>query len=240
MIGKIYSSLLGLLVAVTLVLVAGSVDAQNRPDGRGRGGPFGGGGGPLDLLQRPDVQAELELLDDQKEAVRELSRTSNERRREAFTGFAAQFRNREASEEERRALQDKVREAMQKLNEGTEAGLDFLLPHQRQRLSQLEIQFRMRGGGGALGSREVSEGLALTKEQREQLRNKSRELGQDFAKKVAELRRQMQEQLLAELNPEQRAKFKEMVGDPFEFQDRPPGAGGQRGPRGEGERPPRQ
>ncbi len=242
MIPKIYSSSLGLLVILGLSLVAatGTVEAQNRPDGRGRGLPFGGGGGPLELLQRGDVQAELELLDDQKESVRELARTSNERRRDMFGGFAAEFRNRDASEEERQALRDKVRQAMEKLNQETEAGLDFLLPHQRQRLSQLEVQFRMRGGGTALGSREVGEKLALTDEQREKLRDKSRELGQDFAKKVAELRRRMQEQLLAELSPEQQATFKEMVGDPFEFRDRQPGpGGGQRAPRAGGERPQR-
>lgn len=234
---KLSSSANRLLLACSIaaLLMAVEARAQNRPDGRGRGGPFGGGGA-VELLQRADVQAELELLDEQKEAARELLGKSNERRREVFGGFAEQFRNRDASEDQRRALQEQVREAMQKLNAETEASLDFLLPHQRKRLAQLEIQFRMRGAGGALGSREVSEGLALTDEQKEAVREKSRELAQEFAKKMAELRLQMQEQLLAELNPEQRAKFQELVGDPFEFQDRPPGAGGPRGPRGNGER----
>jgi hypothetical protein len=35
--------------------------------------------------------------------------------------------------------------------------------------------------------------------------------------------------LLAELEPEQRAKFQELVGDPFEFQDQGPGRGGRPG-----------
>ena len=52
-----------------------------------------------------------------------------------------------------------------------------------------------------------------------------------------ELRREMQEKLLAELHPEQRAKLHEMLGDPFEFQDRPPRGGPDRGPPGGGERP---
>ncbi|MDA1051630.1 MAG: hypothetical protein O3C40_14270 [Planctomycetota bacterium] len=231
---------------VGLSLLTCAAFAQPRPDGRGRGGSGGGppgfgGGGPLELLQRSDVQAELELLDDQKDEARELVEQFNERRRELFSGFAEQFRNRDAAEADREALQNKVQEAMRTLNKETEEGLSFLLPHQRKRLSQLEIQFQMRGGGGlgALGSREVGEQLAVTDEQREVLRDKALELGQEFGRKIAELRREMQEKLLAELNPEQRAKFQELVGDPFEFQDRPPGGGRDRGQRGDGERPQR-
>ncbi|MBC8350415.1 MAG: hypothetical protein H8E66_00405 [Planctomycetes bacterium] len=230
------------LVATCIGLSVGASAsiAQQRPGGQGRGGPPGfGSGGPLELLQRADVQGELELLDDQKEEARDLVQKFNERRRELFSGFAEQFRNRDATDEQRQALRSKVQETMQTLNKETEQGLSFLLPHQRERLSQLEVQFRMRGGGGlgALGSREIGEKLGVTEEQREALRDKSLELGQEFSKKLAELRRELQDQLLAELNPDQRAKFQAMVGDPFEFQDRPPGGGRERGQRGEGERP---
>jgi len=237
--------LLRLATCIGLSLLTGAAFGQPRANGPGRGGPGGGppgfgGGGPLELLQRPDVQAELELLDDQKDDLRSLVEQSNERRRELGRSFAEQFRNRDAaSDTDRDALRNKVQEAFGALNKETEQGLSFLLPHQRKRLSQLEIQFRMRGGGGlgALGSREISEQLEITDEQREVLREKAMELGQEFSKKLAELRREMQGKLLAELNPEQRAKFQEMLGDPFEFQDRPPGGGPDRGPPGGVERP---
>lgn len=227
-------------VCIMVTLVAAVANSQQRGSGQGRGGPPGfGGGGPLELLQRADVQSELELIDDQKDEARALVEKFNERRRELFSGFAEEFRNRDATDEQRQQLRSKVQETMKTLNEETERGLSFLLPHQRQRLSQLEIQFRMRGGGGlgALGSREVSEKLNVTDEQRDAMRTKAQVLGQEFTQKLAELRREMQEKLLAELNPEQRAAFKEMVGDPFEFQDRPPGGGRGRPQRGEGERP---
>jgi len=229
-----FKRLLLLTTCIGLSLLACETSAQPRPEGRGRGGgpPGFGGGGPLELLQRPDVQAELELLDDQKNDLRALVEKSNERRRELFSGFPDQFRNRDAfSEADREALRNKVQEAFQSLNKETEQGLSFLLPHQRKRLSQLEIQFRMRGGGGfgALASPEIGAQLDVTDAQREILRDKAMELGREFGKKVAELRREMQEKLLDELNPEQRAKFQEMLGDPFEFQDRPPGGGRDRG-----------
>ncbi len=231
-----------LATCIGLSLLTGVTLAQPRPEGRGRGGPGGGpfgfGGGPVELLQRADVQAELELLDDQKNDLRALVEKSNERRREVLGGFAEQFRNREVAEADREALRENFQEAMRKLSDEVELGLSFLLPHQRKRLSQLELQFQMRGGGGlgALGSPEIGEQLAVTEQQRAALREKALELGQEFGKKIAELRREMQDKLLAELNPEQQAKFKEMLGDPFEFQDRPPGGGPGQGPPRGGER----
>jgi len=221
-----------LLVCVGLSLLTCVVVAQQRPEGRGWGGGSGGGfgvgfggGGPLDLLQRADVQAELELLDEQKKEMHARVETFNERRRELLRSFADQFRDRDAgSEADREALRAKVQEAFRTLSQETEAGLSFLLPHQRKRLSQLEIQFRLRGFGGlgALGSREIGDQLSVTDEQREVLRHKATELGHELSKKIAELRREMQEKLLAELTSEQRETFREMLGDPFEFQDRPP------------------
>ncbi|MCB9874908.1 MAG: hypothetical protein H6821_12090 [Planctomycetaceae bacterium] len=216
-----------LLTYLTMSMVTCTVFGQLRPEGRGRfgaGGPSGfGGGGPLELLQRADVQAELELLDDQKEELSAAIARFAERRREVLGKFAEQFRNRDAaSDADREALRTEVQEAFRVLNSGVEEELRFLLPHQRKRLAQLEIQFRLRGVGGlgALGSREIGEQLAVTDMQRETLRIKAIELGREFSKKVAALRNEMQEQLLAELNADQRTKFQEMLGSPFEFQDR--------------------
>jgi hypothetical protein len=103
----------------------------------------------------------------------------------------------------------------------------------------LVFQYRMRAGGafGTLALPEIGEQLGVTDEQRDVLREKAIELGQEFGKRMAELRREMQDKLLAELSPEQRAKFQELLGDPFEFQDRPPGGGPGRGPPGGGDRP---
>jgi hypothetical protein len=232
------------LTCLGLSLVACDSLAQQRPDGRGRsgvvGGPPGfGPGGPLELLQRPDVQTELELLDDQTKELGEVVLQFNEQRRELLMDSMRQFRDPNATDADREALRGKIQEDLRALNEETEAGLTFLLPHQRRRLSQLEIQFRMRAGGGlgALGSQEIVEQLGVTEEQREMLRSKAVELGQEFSQKIAELRREMQDKLLAELNPDQRAKFQEMLGDPFEFQDRPPGAGSRPGSPSGGARP---
>jgi hypothetical protein len=68
------------------------------------------------------------------------------------------------------------------------------------------------------------------------LRTKSEELERDLRKKIADLRRQAQDELLSLLTPEQQGKIREMVGEPFEFVEperRPPnrGPGGAELPR---------
>lgn len=197
--------------------------------GRGFGGMGFGGPGGLGLLQREDVQEELELLDDQKTQIRELQEKSRERMGEVFRGF----RGGDSGGDRR----DELRDTFRKFNEETQAELEkILLPHQAKRLKQLEVQMRMRGGVmGALGG-DVAEQIGLTEDQTEKLRDKARELEQEMRKKLTELRKQMQDQLLAELGPDQREKFNELVGEPFEFRDEAPGQfGGPAGFRQRGE-----
>lgn len=231
-------SYLAALVVVGLFVAA--VQAQP-PGGRGPGGGFGGGfgggmfGGPTALLQREDVQAELELLDEQKAQVRALAEKTRERMGEMFRGQ----RDRGGGEGNERG--DQLRDAFRKFNEETQAEVDkILLPPQAKRLKQLEVQMRMRGGVmGALNG-DVADELKISEEQRDKLREKAQSLEQELRKKMAEVRKQLQDQLLAELNPQQRAQFNEMVGDPFEFRDEAPqggpggGFGGFRGNREQG------
>jgi hypothetical protein len=104
-----------------------------------------------------------------------------------------------------------------------------LLPHQSKRLKQLEVQLRMRGRMmGALDG-DVAQQLGITEDQQGKLREKAEGLERELRKKMAEARKQMQDQLLAELSPEQRTQFNELVGEPFEFKDEPPPGFGGRG-----------
>jgi Spy/CpxP family protein refolding chaperone len=221
---------LGCLAAI---LVAGmlNISIQAQPPGGFRGGPGGPGGGamfggPVALLQREDVQQELELLEDQKTQLKAMNEKTRERMGELFRGQRGG-----AEGNDRR---DELRETFRKFNEETQAEVDkILLPHQSKRLQQLEVQMRMRGGVmGALGG-DVAEKLGISEEQRDKLREKAQGLEQELRKKMAEVRKQMQDQLLAELSPEQRKQFNDMVGDPFEFKDEAPPPGGFGG-RGEG------
>ncbi|MHB0959815.1 MAG: hypothetical protein ACYC0X_30185 [Pirellulaceae bacterium] len=228
---------LAMAALMTLVCVC-SAQAQGRrgqgqnqpggpPPGGFQGGPggfggmmggFGRGASELALLGREEVQKELVLVDDQLSQLEEL-RDNNDMR--------AMFEKlRDLPQEERMA---KGRELMEASQKKTQQQIDeILLPHQADRLKQLVHQFQLRGGGG-LASEEVGEKLGISEEQREKLRTKARELEQQLRKKLVD-------DLLKELTPEQQAKYKELVGEPFEFQqDERMGPGG-RGPGAPGGR----
>ena len=217
-----------LVVATGLILLATDVMAQG-PGGRGRGGRGGGGqgrGGIQALLQREDVQRELEITDDQMEELRELGqnrgdRSQREKMREELEGL---------SDDER---QEKLQEMRQKRTEDQKAQLgEVLLPQQIRRLEQLTAQFTVSAAGGqAMFRGAIAEQLGLTEKQKEELQEKAEELQKEYNKRMAKLRKEMQEELLEELSPEQRKKFHDMMGESFEF-EQTQGRGGRGGGRG--------
>ncbi len=226
------------------MLVSG-VSAQ---PGGGFGQPGGGfGGRPEDLLRRDDVRKELELVDDQIKQLDELGNRQREGGRDRFAGLQ------DLSQEERG---QKMREIFEQLAAETQKELDkILLPHQSERLGQLVVQFRLRGGASrALTSTQVTEDLKITDEQKENIQKKADELQGELDKKIAQLREELQAEILKELTPEQQAQWKELVGKPFEFQqtqggigggnfgggNRGGGPGGQGGQGGDNPRPTRQ
>lgn len=235
--------LVGLVAAGCCLLAMAGSAAQAQPQrgaggGLGGFGGFGGGfgfGGLADALRREDVRKELELLDDQVAQLEKLAETRREKMRELFSSL------RDLPQEQRG---EKMRELFQKAQQDTEAEIGkILLPHQMKRAKQLTLQLRLRGAvRGMLGDQMVQD-LGLTEDQKAGLRKKSEQLEEELWKKYAALRSQAQNDLLRLLTPAQLAKWKEMVGEPFEFQRdefprpgaAPPGGdSGGRGRRGGG------
>lgn len=169
------------------------------------------GGRPTDLLSRADVRKELEILDDQVEKLEALSAKRRERFREMYAELG------DLSREERN---QKLRERFTEFNEQTKKDLGgILLPHQSKRLDQIVVQYQLRSGlSRTLGNSAVSEALGISDEQKEQIQTRATQLGQEFQKKINEFRNELREQLLQELTPKQRAMWKDLVGEPFEFQ----------------------
>jgi hypothetical protein len=236
----------GAVLAATIVLISGA-GLQAQPPAGGQGGPggFGGFGGPgafgglgmgglgggdsLGLLLRPDVRVELELLDEQTAELQKLA-----------DGMRDQFRDLMVPDENV-SWQDRMqrfREVAEKARDEAQQKVDkILLPHQKKRLEQLSNQMRMPGGAmrGLTGG-PVADELGLTDAQRERIRAKAENLEAELRQKLAELRAQAQAELLKELTPQQQAKIKEMLGEPFEFRRDEPqfGRGGPGGPGGPG------
>jgi len=217
-------SAIALAAMLAVAVVAESVQAQ--PGGRGRGGP-GFGGGTMGLLQNEQVREELGIVDDQMEEIRALGEEMRDEMRSVFQGL------RDLPEDERRAAFEGMREKMEGLRADMESKMNrVLLPHQVDRLKQINVQMdvQRRGVAGALEGGSLAEELNLTEAQMEQLREKAEKVQEDLRKKIEELRAKAQDDILGVLTPEQRATYKKLVGEAFEMEFR--GFRGRGGPGG--------
>lgn len=110
----------------------------------GPGGPGGffGGGGMLGLVAHDEVQQELQLVDEQKEKVRGITEEMQTKVRDMF----GQMRN--LSDDERRSKFGEIRTKIEGLAADSEKQLGkVLLPHQLDRLKQIDLQTKMRYRG---------------------------------------------------------------------------------------------
>jgi transcriptional regulator with XRE-family HTH domain len=145
-----------------------------------------------------------------------------------------------------------MQEQMEELEQKVEA---VLLPHQLERLDEIQLQLR---GADALTDENVAEKLGLSDDQVSQLESirdetaaQMRELfqaggfapGADVSdedrqarrEQFQQLREEASEKLLAVLTEEQQQQFDEMKGEPFELDmSQFRGQGGRRGPGGGG------
>ena len=215
----------GALVVFALQLQA----IQAQPGGgRGWGNMFNNS---LFLLNDEKVQEELGLVDDQMEQLRDLQRDARESMREMFSGMREM--SREEREERMAEVQDELAEKMKELKGQVD---EILLPHQTKRLDEIGFQSRARRGtANALASDELAEKLGITDQQKEELQEAAEKAQKKMQEEVAKLRKKMEDEILGVLSKEQRAKYKQLIGEPFEFQQR--GWGRQRGQRGRENRP---
>lgn len=221
------------LFAVALTVAIGST-AFAQP---GRGG-FGGFDSSLMLLMNQDVVKELELVPEQQEKLRALGEKARDDMRDMFSGL------RDLNEEERRERFAEMREKMAEVQESLKEEVDeILLPQQRDRLAQIHFQSqnRRRGTTGALTSDAVVDALDISEEQLEEMQKKADEVREELEEKIAKAREEAKDDILSVLTPAQRKKYDELMGEPFEFQQRgfqgfQGRGGGDRGNRGGGDR----
>ena len=219
---------LGLAAILALFL---SVDVVMAQPGRGgqRGGSVFGQVTQLSLLGQESVQKELELVEEQIDSIREIQDQQRESMRELFSGMRDQFQG--MDDGERRSAFAEIQTKMQESNKEFEAAaMEELLPHQLNRLKQLQAQGQMRRNGGAQSGRipeSLIEELGLTEEQIEELKAKAEEVAAKLKEKIAKLQAQAQEEIFSSvLSKDQHARYKDMMGEEFEFEERGRGFGG--------------
>ena len=247
-------------IAAAVVLSSSVMMASAQgPQRGGRPGGAGGPGGPggmmmmgmgarggaanlVGLLSRAEVQAEIEMMPDQVAGLRKMAeRTRPER---------LDFDFRSATDEARSAYMAKI-QAQQAERAAAEKDQleELLMPKQFERLEQIALQAQ---GAMALLTPEVAGKLSISKEVTETMtkdvtasQEKGRELFQTLTRgdrdrdaagsmreKMEEMRKELETNLVGHLSDEQKTKFEEMKGKPFELA--PMTFGGRGGPGGAG------
>jgi len=195
---------LSLVMGLALGL-ASAVQAQ-------RQGFFPGPGG---MLMNPGVQKELKLTDDQVGKLKDSLGKVRDSHKDDFAKI------REMSDEDRQKLMQKVGDESQKAIAGV------LDAKQMKRFKQIQWQL---GGARALGDPEVQKALKLSDDQKKKLKTifadsqkKMQALFQGgnvegAREKFQDIRKQTQEKATGVLTDEQKKSWKELKGQPFEFQ----------------------
>ena len=235
------------LLAVCLVLgLSQSVDAQpGRPDGPpgGFGGPgfgppgfgppggFGFGfaapmGGLLNLAQLPEVVKELKLTESQVELIEKLQRQQMDAERERLSSLdPSELFN--LDERQRNARMSQMRKDMDAQANETQEKLKALIePNQWQRLEQLMVQ---QQGVQSLRLPRIAERLKLTPQQSQTIEDLQANAipvpggfgGPPDFEAMEKNRRESERKIVESFSEEQKQKWEELRGAPFEFSSEP-------------------
>ena len=170
------------------------------------------GADPWSIVNNPQIQQELELVDEQKQQLRDLQKEYQKQLSERMQEFTKGGFDPESGKRIK-DLFSEMRDTMQ-----TRMG-DILLPHQMDRLNQVSVQMEMRnrGDANALMGKRLAEMLGIDEEQKKRIEERSEEIKKKLEEKIAKLKDEAKQELLDELTSTQRKKLKELTGDKFEY-----------------------
>ena len=167
---------------------------------------------PLGMLQRKQIQEELDLSKDQIEVVKELQRDIQRQTREIFSS-GAKFGGDAARMME--TAQKAIRENIEK-----ELG-EVLSVKQIQRLGQLEVQMSLRNRGvRALTEDKLAKALEISAEQKKDILERQRKAMKDLQEEIEDLKERHRTRLLKELlDDEQLSKLEKMSGNEYQVRE---------------------
>lgn len=185
----------------------------------------------LKLVTTPQVERELELVEDQMQQFRRIG--EDFRRKVAELAGGADLRALEP--EERKALEQKAKGKEAEWRQWLRQEISkVLLPHQHKRLEQIALQLQ---GIDALNDPQVVQQLNITQQQQDEIariRQQERE-DRDMAKRAveslvqgkeagelrklqeAELRAETEKRILGVLTADQKRRLNELLGKPFDI-----------------------
>jgi len=207
-----------MLIGVLSVFLADFVSAQ------GRGFDRGGASSWLGLLRNEAIQTEIELVPDQLKEIEVLQTEMQDDMQERM----ASIRNLEPAL--RREKFASLRAEMQEQQEEFKVKIEgVLLPDQVKRMGELHIQSnaRRRGNGavGVLKDEVILKELGVDEAQKKKLKEKSNEIREWMAEEMKKLRMKAEKELLSVLSSPQQKKYRDMVGESFDFESEQRGRG---------------
>ncbi len=166
-----------------------------------------------------NVAKDIELIDDQRNTIKELVRELVAIRTEIGAAKRLDFRNAPAEDREeidgiyfRRFGQSQSKIASQMR--------DTLLPFQIERVEQLILQKELRQqtnrNSGGLLTPSMIEYLDISAEQQKQIRDRSQQLNGEVEKEIRKIIDRAQKKLLDELTVDQKSKYKKLLGEPMQ------------------------
>ena len=225
--------------AVLLMLVTTSVQAQRRGGMR----MFGGNSAEqikIQLLGMEKVRKEIKLDEDDAKKVADIASDARDEIRQEMRELIQDAGNfREMDEDERKEFREKFTKMMNEINGDAWKEISKIVDKdQIKRLDQLAIQ---RQGASAFLGKNLQKELEITKEQIKKMREKNTELQKEMQEAIqeavqdrdreamnearTEYREASQEAFMKILTDKQKKKYKELIGEEFEF----PQQGGRRG-----------
>jgi hypothetical protein len=171
----------------------------------------------IGTLANPKMAAELELLEEQQESIKELMEEFGQIRQEVGQDMKDIWEA--AGDEERKEI---GKEYWRRVEEGrleiVKQMKANLLPHQIDRVEQLSAQRMMTEGKGresaGLLSDQMINYLDIDANQKQRIQDKSEKLKQEVTEKIQKILEDAKQELLAELNADQKRKYEQLLGDP--------------------------
>lgn len=184
---------------------------------------------PLNLLGQESVQRELKLAKDQLDTIKEIDDKQRKTMRDLILKAREDMPGK-SDQERRSAFERMVKKMKTRTLDFESEVMESLLPEQIKRLKQIHLQAQARRSGGPASGRlsdAVVKELGLTEDQVEKLRITAAEVTKKLNERVAKLQALAQDEILSTvLSDEQQAKYKELMGEAFEFEERSGGARG--------------
>lgn len=158
------------------------------------------------LLDDPAIRAELEVLDDQHDALAEAQKRVRKQLADAMQNL--DLSNQQMARDTLEQLQTQLRTGMESI----------LLPHQRERLQQIQTRLRMEGRSltDSLATEPFRSELELNDKQLAELREEEQRIERELREKIARLTADARQELIGKLEPKQQKRLAELIGDSFE------------------------